>query len=567
MKALIAIYLLYQLSSENVYMEEIQPNNRFSFWAEGSLDEKANEQFQSTGSDSLCRMSTKFDYLYGLDNIWSYAANTCQFTSLDEVSFKSASALQFATYQHARQIVRVQRTTPNCETECRQVYPEWPGASDFGDDSMKMVFVNNTIDATVRLEHPDMPKNPNVHVAKPRKFGPFECECWSNQNVFNLGVDDAEFLFTHAYDSSVGNFGSSKRSGDSDPTSFLVGEGQPEPYRVYEKGTTNRFKVSEVMEAVGSCLDCQPEGPFYMNSLCTDGVCSGDVQPKPTPRVSGAALDITTEYYSHLITMPYGGVYDWIRKSKHQPPFAIHVVRNTEDWTSMGSDIVTVPSDDSKKIFFDIYRYGILLRIQPSKGVIAYFHHYVLVDWLVNALVLVNIPHFLISLLVFYGLGRRSELYLKVKRKNIKVDDLYKSFSMSAMIANGVFEKLSGAAADGNGFITRDDLVLGVSELLKPKLMSKQMHSEQEIDSKIEEYVDTIMVDDYHPEGPDGKPNTSITQKGMSHSAYIQHATTAEPLEWHDLMEKMKDLEGDKELVTKMSGKISQRYSKKVTPE
>ena len=286
--------------------------------------------------------------------------------------------------------------------------------------------------------------------------------------------------------------------------------------------------------------------------------------------MSGAAIDITTEYYNHRITMPSGGAYDWIRKSEYDPPYAIHVVRNTEDWSSMGANVEGKQSwNASMQVYPDIYRYGILVRINPARGVIAHFDSSVLVNWLVNAIVLMGLPGAAISALVFYGLGRRSQLYMKAKRKILDVDNLYRSFSMSAMVANGVFEQMSGADSSSqkvNGFITKSDLIVSVSGLLKPKLLSSGLYSEVEVDQKILEYVEDIMVDDYHPEGDDGKPVLSITERGMSHSGYIKASAFGEAIEWDDLMQKLKNLDGDKEVVSKVTKRMTTRSSTKISP-
>lgn len=543
----IVAYVLHQLVTINVYLDEIEPNNKFSHWAEGDLESVANTQWVDTSNSSLCTYSKKWDYKYGLDSVWDYSANTCQFVSLDEIALKSARSIHFVTYQHNRQRVLINKTGRSCDEECQSVYAEWPSSASYNTSKFASAYINTELDALLRVQHPTISKSPNVHLMKPASFGLGMCECWSNQNVINLGVDAATFVFTHNYDSKHMS-GSSQGSGPNDPTSFLLGYGKPKPFKIFAKGKQNEFTVAEVVSAVGTCLDCQPNGTFYMNSICNGGVCPQPFQPKPVPRISGMAIDLETEYYNDRKTMPKTAAYKWITDN-HEPPYAVHVLRRTEDWTSLGAKLTTRKTPTGK-VDTNTYRYGVLIRIGASKGKISKFDFNVVLNWIVNATVLLAFPGMAVSFIVFNLLQPRSALYLKAQRKLLTVENMWKQFAFSALLANFFFEKVD---SNGSGIIEAKELKHAFITLLRPRMLAKHPGKMEWATERINMFVDKLLARDYHPEDEDGNPVMTTTKTGISHSAFIKACTFSEAFDWEDLIDKVEDPDSDLGPVQKLA--------------
>eukprot|EP00930_Biecheleria_cincta_P018418 TRINITY_DN14354_c0_g1_i2.p1 TRINITY_DN14354_c0_g1~~TRINITY_DN14354_c0_g1_i2.p1 ORF type:complete len:420 (-),score=71.99 TRINITY_DN14354_c0_g1_i2:586-1845(-) len=408
----------------------------------------------------------------------------------------------------------------------------------------------------MRSQHPTASTAPNVNLKKPGVFGLGMCECWSSQNVFNLGVDAAAFVFTHNYDSKHMS-GSSKESGPNDPTSFLLGYGQSRPSKIFAKGEQNEFTVEEVLSAVGTCLDCQPSAPFYTNSLCPGGVCPQPLQPKPVPRMSGMAIDLQTEYYNEAATMPKSESYQWI-VNNHKPPYAVHILRKTEDWTSLGADVQTSETPVSR-VDMDTYRYGVLVRISPSKGVISKFDFNVVINWIVNATVLLSFPGIAVSYIIFNLCGKRSKLYEKANGKTVTVDSMYKQFAFSSLIANSFFEKLD---TKGTGMVETQVLQDAFIALLRPKMLAKHPGKKEWASDQIKLFVERLLARDYHPEGQDGEPLMDVTKTGVSHSAFIKACTFSEAFDWEDLMAIVENPDGDLGPDQKLVKRISKKKQK-----
>ena len=369
-KILMVAFVIFQILTTNVYLDSIVPMGDISHWAGGDSRVLDRADAQETNT-TLCQYDRSYDYKFDLDNKWDYSGARCERTPLSQLTFKSPQAMHFISFEQQMQEVSIKRTGESCDEECQTVYPEWPAEATYGDKSFQSAYVTSQEEAALRAAFPNMTirRASNVHLEKPTRTGPADqmCRCFSIQNIFHLGIDSAEFQFTYGYD-SPSQSGSSKGTDEHAPTGFIFGDGE-EPIQVIEKGSYQergpaRFTVEEALAAVGTCLDCQPEGNFYTNSLCPNGECPSPYQPKPVPRISGIQISIQTEYYNHETTMPKGGRYDWVRKN-YEPPYAIHVLRKVEDWTSRGSDITVLESTPDKVVTVD--RYLPLAQTNPEK--------------------------------------------------------------------------------------------------------------------------------------------------------------------------------------------------------
>merc|ERR1719399_1619297 len=115
-------------------------------------------------------------------------------------------------------------------------------------------------------------------------------------------------------------------------------------------------------------------------------------------RVSGAVIDLRTEYYGTTSgggascsdwwcnsILPRTPAYKWMLQEGYEFPFAVHTFRGTVDWTSRGSDFESerVKNADgtwNRTVGTDNYRYGVLFKIAPAAGTISKISMQVVVD-------------------------------------------------------------------------------------------------------------------------------------------------------------------------------------------
>lgn len=529
------------------------------------MDDLANEQ----AVGSLCVYNQSFDYKYGLDNIWDYSANHCARSTLANIAFKDPSALNFVTYEQRREDVLLARAPgSNCDRECKTVYPAWPDASEYGESTWHTVHVASRLHTRMAAENPGLPDAPNVHLKMPEIFGADRCRCYSLRNVFILGVEATGIEFNHVYSAaSYAKSGSSKEEGEHDPTSFLLVQGASEPFRVIPKGVTNSFTLQEALGEFGTCLDCQPDDsvPFWTNSICTDGVCEGAHQPKPTPRMSGMSLDVRTEYFDSRVVMPREPGYQWVA-DRYEPPYAIHVLRMNIDWTSRGSDLTVVRSDDERTVQNDIYRYGVLVRITPAAGKISRFAIGIVVDNMVNFMVLMELPAYVLTFMVFYACGRRSQVFRRGQTHWFGVDDIYRNYACQAAISDFAFQHLDD---NNNGILNRQEVFEMFRGMVLPKLRARFPHKPQQwFNERIDSLMDVLITRSYDCQDPvlasdsdckDSLPVKDLSEGGISQEEWIKNCTHSLAIDWDDLVEKIVDPDSDLDPISKICARLLRR--------
>eukprot|EP00747_Dinoflagellata_sp_TGD_P087436 gnl/TRDRNA2_/TRDRNA2_163628_c3_seq1.p1 gnl/TRDRNA2_/TRDRNA2_163628_c3~~gnl/TRDRNA2_/TRDRNA2_163628_c3_seq1.p1 ORF type:complete len:723 (-),score=110.03 gnl/TRDRNA2_/TRDRNA2_163628_c3_seq1:312-2480(-) len=554
------MFILYEILTTNMFLDERIPMGDVSHWADGEANVIVRSRDQAVNS-TLCKYDPSYDYLYGLDSIWNYRGARCEFTSPSELFFKGTQSLHFVTYEHQRKEVKIPRRGESCDEECQTVYPEWPSEKTYKDKNFLSVHVASEGSLGRRMNS-SLGRVLNVHMMKPTRVGFDMCRCYSVQNVFHLGIDSAELHFTYSYDSPAQS-GSSKLDNENTPIGFIFGSSEEKPVKIIPRGKEGgvaKITVEEALAAVGTCLDCQPEGAFFTNSLCPDAVagCSAPHHPKPMPRTSGIQISLQTEYYSHKRTMPKGGIYDWVTKN-YEPPYAIHRLRKMEDWTSRGSDITLVENTHERVVTMDKYRYGVLVRLAPATGTISQFDLNRVVTSVCNITVLMGFPSMIVSFWVFYLLGRQSRLYRRGQRKYISLQELYRSFAYQAMMANQVFKNLD---ANGSGFIDMHEIMSHFNEMLLPHMRARfPNESDQFYKDQMEQFV-ALMVARFDVEGEKNK------RVGVSHAEFIKYCTSSEAMCWDDILDKLADPDIDlfpgSKLLRKRAGRP--QNSNKVAP-
>jgi hypothetical protein len=584
-------FIAWQAFYTNVYMKEVRPVGNYAHWAgEAGVLELAEQQFNE---GTLCKYSPEFDYTWGKNpGEWNYAANTCDAMLPSEFAYKTSTALQFVTYEQRRSKVEIpakkygdcpdkeeeDEKAPSpcreerCDKACQSVYENWPSTVTFRAEAVACTPENEPgcwLDRHIatfrhlRLKdtHPNMADRAQIHMQMPYQFGD-NCICYSFENIFVLGADNAELVFTHSFEAFEGGvMGSSKEDFEDgnpvklSPTSFVIARGpsvtQEKPIKVIPPGPVTsesavKITVKEALEAIGTCLDCQPDAPFAMNGMCdAEKGCDGVYKRAPTPRVSGAAINVRTEYYNELKAMPTGTGYDHIR-SNYDPPYAIHVISGTFDWTSRGSDVVLVSDTPEWIEEQDTYRYGIMFKMQGATGVIARFDFGVVVDNLVNFTVLAGFPPMIVGGIVFYALGRKSKLYRRGQRKILTLHEMHRSFAYSAVMAGAIFKALD---TDSDGFLDSSELNCCFKDLLLPKLRARfPGESDEFYWEKLNQFA-AMMSDEFEVESGEAIKASGF-KRGISHTEFIRNCTFNEALDWEDMMEKLihPDIDADFQL-------------------
>eukprot|EP00747_Dinoflagellata_sp_TGD_P193080 gnl/TRDRNA2_/TRDRNA2_58797_c1_seq1.p1 gnl/TRDRNA2_/TRDRNA2_58797_c1~~gnl/TRDRNA2_/TRDRNA2_58797_c1_seq1.p1 ORF type:complete len:244 (-),score=29.72 gnl/TRDRNA2_/TRDRNA2_58797_c1_seq1:82-780(-) len=197
---------------------------------------------------------------------------------------------------------------------------------------------------------------------------------------------------------------------------------------------------------------------------------------------------------------------------------------------------MTVTEDTpNRTVIVDRYRYGVLINIQPASGIMSRFDINRVVTSLCNFSVLMGFPPMIVSFVVFFLLGQRSKLFRRGQRRIIEIQDLYRSFAYTALIADQIFQ---GADEDGTGFLGHTELYKKFSRLLLPHLLARYPDKSRGFyEERLRQFVD-LLVKDFTIEKADG---THEKQRGVSHEEFLKFCTQNEPLDWADIMDKLAD--------------------------
>jgi hypothetical protein len=395
----------------------------------------------------------------------------------------------------------------------------------------------------------DMPEKPNVHFMKPHVEGT-RCRCYSIRNFFVLGAEEAILEFDHSFRTNFVK-GSSKllkddpeacleddlENWDQDqkpdckmvPTSFLLADGAEKPWRVIPAGEGLAVNVSikEVLDNLGSSID-GPSG-LDSNGLCPGGECPPEYSLTPRPRVTGMVISMDTQFFSHVMTTAKGPAYDYIT-ANYNPPYAIFTFSAEFAWTSRGANVVVTEDTESRREEYDTYRYGAKFKLLDPRGYISQFDVQTLLQQIVNFAVYASFPPVIMTVLVFYSLGKRSEIFQRGQRKIMSIEELYKSFAFQAMLADKQFKSID---EDNSGFVEAKEIVETMQEVLGPALERKAPGMPNEwYAGKINEFAERIT-------GEFVQSETNETVKGISHAAFIRAATFHEALNLEDVVDKV----------------------------
>ena len=111
-------------------------------------------------------------------------------------------------------------------------------------------------------------------------------------------------------------------------------------------------------------------------------------------------------------------------------------------------------------------------KARTNIGYISKFDIQTLLQQVVNFTVYASFPPMIMTVLVFYLLGKRSQIFMRGQRKIMSIDELYKSFAFMAMLADKQFKDLD---TDNSGFVEVSEMITAMSEVLGPALERRNM--------------------------------------------------------------------------------------------
>ena len=210
--------------------------------------------------------------------------------------------------------------------------------------------------------------------------------------------------------------------------------------------------MEEVLDVFDTCLDCHSEANLRSNALCANGTCPEPYRLKPSRRTSGLIIDVETNYYSHKVNMPDGPGYAEIKRDG-EPPYSVHVFRVSQMWASRGSDTNVESKTSAGLLESNTYRYGVMVRLGKASGKISRFDLYKVVGSLVQFVVLLSIPRFVLQLIVFNCLPE-SAMLQAVQCKTFTMPELYRSLTHNVFLADAIYQSYD---QDGNGKISHSE--------------------------------------------------------------------------------------------------------------
>ena len=134
--------------------------------------------------------------------------------------------------------------------------------------------------------------------------------------------------------------------------------------------------------------------------------------------------------------------------------------------------MVVTEDTPTRKEEYDTYRYGAKFKLLDPRGFISKFDIQTLLQQVVNFTVYAQFPPMIMTVVVFYLLGKRSEIFMRGQRKLMSIDELYKSFAFTAMLADKQFKDLD---TDNSGFVEVNEMITAMSEVLGPALERRNM--------------------------------------------------------------------------------------------
>ena len=366
-KVFILGFILYDLFYKELYFKTEIPAGYTTMWAE---THKLYE-FQSNATKKTphyCN-NINYNYIYTLP-YWDYRDIDCINLHYSEMYEKGESEIFFMTFFTENHI-----KTKKCE-----------------DIS---VFNNTKCNIVDKLDG--------------------NCFCQNYKNFFTNGVEYMKLSFNHIY-STTFETGGNIADASVTPIRTIIRNSKDEDVKVFNKNENILLTIKEWLEFANVDL----EG-YNMNTKQTElGEKIVDINSIKN-RASGLEIILKVNYFNikHL--------------TERDETVCIITVKPNYGWASKGSKNNYIKYPDlinnalnSTSVYVDRYRYGIKFKFIVS-GLMGTFDFFMLINYLVSIIVLINFSHMLITYIIMYMLGDKSKYYDKNTCESINYSEYKKT--------------------------------------------------------------------------------------------------------------------------------------------
>lgn len=350
-KLFILGFILYDLFYRELYFKTEIPAGYTTMWAETY---KLYE-YQSNASKKIPKYcnNKKYNYIYSLP-YWDYRDIDCINLHYSEMYEKGESEIFFMTF-----------------------------------------FTENNIE-TQKCESLDVLNNTKCDI-KDKLDG--NCFCQNYKNFFTNGVEYMKLTFNHIYSTSFETGGNVADAGVK-PIKTIIRNSDGEDKKEFKENENVLLSIKEWLEYANVDLE-----DYNMNTKITErGTNIIDVNHVKN-RVSGLEIILKVNYYNIKYL------------TQEDDTICIITVKPNYGWASKGSknNYIKYPdllnnTDNQTSKYVDRYRYGIKFKFIVS-GLMGQFDFFMLVNYLVSIIVLINFSHMIMTYIIMYMLCGKSKYY------------------------------------------------------------------------------------------------------------------------------------------------------------
>ena len=348
MKLFILGFILYDLFYRELYFKTEIPSGYTTMWAETY---KLYE-FQSNATNKVPKYcnNENYNYIYSLP-YWDYRDIDCINLHYSEMYEKGESEIFFMTF-FTENHIKTQR--------CNDL----------------SVFNNQTCDIVDKLDG--------------------NCFCQNYKNYFTNGVEYMKLSFNHIY-STTFEEGGNIADASVTPIKTIILNSDGKEVKEFGKNENILLSVKEWMEYANVDL----EG-YNLNTKVTEkGDRVYDINPIKN-RASGLEIILKVNYYNIKYL------------TERDETVCVISVKPNYGWASKGSknNYIKYPdlineSQNATSEYVDRYRYGIKFKFIVS-GLMGQFDFFMLINYLVSIIVLINFSHMIMVYIIMYFLGEKS---------------------------------------------------------------------------------------------------------------------------------------------------------------
>jgi hypothetical protein len=373
-KLFILGFILYDLFYKELYFKTEIPSGYTTMWAETYklYEYQSNATIKTP---SYCN-NKKYNYIYSLP-YWDYRNIDCINLHYSEMYEKGESEIFFMTFFTENHIKIKQ---------CKNT----------------SIFDLETCEIVDKLDG--------------------NCFCQNYKNFFTNGVEYMKLSFNHIYTTSF-ETGGNVADASVKPIKTIIEDSNGKKVREFKENENILLTIKEWLEYANVNL----EGYNLNTKISDNGTNIIDLNHVKN-RASGLEIILKVNYYNikHLTERD-----ETICKISVKPNYG---------WASKGSknnyikypDIINDLANTTSE-YVDRYRYGIKFKFIVS-GLMGKFDFFMLINYLVSIIVLINFSHMIMTYIIMYTLGEKSKYYDKNTSESIsyleykKTDTIIKEY-------------------------------------------------------------------------------------------------------------------------------------------